>query len=298
MSQNTSVQKTTPKKAQSPFIRNWKAFLKRLVTNNSAIIGGSLIIILAILAIIGPNIASEGINQHDYTKQLLGPTAENWFGTDQYGRDILSRILHGMSTTFIIGFGSVAIAASVGITIGVISGYYGGIIDTIVMRIMDILLAFPSIVLALAIVATLGSGLENIILAIAVSSFPVFARIARGSTLAVRKLEYIDAVRALGASDGRIIFKHILPNTLSPLIVQTTLSIATGVLAAAGLSFLGLGAPEPSPEWGSMLNDGRNYMYQAPHMTYFPGLAIVLFVIAFNIFGDGIRDALDPKLKR
>ncbi|WP_144557367.1 ABC transporter permease [Shouchella miscanthi] len=298
MTQNTSVQETKSENTKSPFIRNWTDFLKRLLTNKSAITGGSLILILAIIAIVGPHFAPEGINEHTYENRLMGPSAENWFGTDQYGRDIFSRILHGMSTTFVIGFASVALAGSVGVAIGVISGYYGGRLDAFIMRIMDVLLAFPGIILALAIVATLGAGIENIILAIAISSFPVFARIARGSTLSVRKLEYIDAVRALGASDGRIIFKHILPNTLSPIIVQTTLSIATGVLAAAGLSFLGLGAPEPSPEWGSMLNDGRNYMYQAPHMTYAPGIAIVLFVIAFNVFGDGLRDALDPKLKR
>ncbi|WP_338465485.1 ABC transporter permease [Shouchella rhizosphaerae] len=296
MSQDTASQ-PIGQVAQKPWVRNWKAFLGRLLSNKSAVFGGSLIIILAILAVIGPWIAPQGINEQDFALKLQGPTTEHWFGTDDFGRDVFSRILHGLSITFRIGFVSVAIAGTIGTVIGIISGYYGGKLDAIIMRIMDILLAFPSIILALAIVATLGPGLNNIILAVAISAFPVFARIARGSTLSVKKLEYIDAVKALGASDTRIIFKHILPNTMSPLIVQSTLSIATGVLSAAGLSFLGLGVSPPSPEWGAMLNSGKVYMFQAPHMTYAPGLAIVLFVLAFNLFGDGLRDALDPKTK-
>ncbi|GIN14583.1 peptide ABC transporter substrate-binding protein [Shouchella clausii] len=296
MSQDTASQ-PIGQVAQKPWVRNWKAFLGRLLSNKSAVFGGVLIIILAILAVIGPWIAPQGINEQDFALKLQGPSSDHWFGTDDFGRDVFSRILHGLSITFRIGFVSVAIAGTVGTVIGIISGYYGGKIDAIIMRIMDILLAFPSIILALAIVATLGPGLNNIILAVAISAFPVFARIARGSTLSVKKLEYIDAVKALGASDTRIIFKHILPNTLSPLIVQSTLSIATGVLSAAGLSFLGLGVSPPSPEWGAMLNSGKVYMFQAPHMTYAPGLAIVLFVLAFNLFGDGLRDALDPKTK-
>ncbi|SDC70080.1 ABC transporter permease [Shouchella lonarensis] len=296
MARQTEIQ-PAPMASERPFVKSWKAFFGRLITNKSAIVGGSLIILLGILAIIGPYIAPQSLNEQNFAVKLQGPSAEFWFGTDAFGRDVLSRILHGMSITFIIGFGSVALAGIVGTTFGIISGYYGGKTDTIIMRIVDVFLAFPGIILALAIVATLGPGLENVIYAIAIGSFPVFARIARGSTLAVKKLEYIDAVKALGASDTRIIIKHILPNVLSPLIVQTTLSIATGVLAAAGLSFLGLGAQPPSPEWGAMLNAGRSYMYDAPHLTYAPGIAIALFVLAFNIFGDGLRDALDPKLK-
>ncbi len=165
------------------------------------------------------------------------------------------------------------------------------------MRCMDVLLAFPGILLALAIVSVLGGSLNNVIIAVGIFSIPVFARIVRGSTLAVRKLEYIDAVKALGASDGRIIFKHILPNVTSPLIVQATLSIATSILTASGLSFLGMGAQPPTPEWGAMLSDGRNYMWDAPHVAFFPGVAIVIVVLAFNIFGDGLRDALDPKTR-
>jgi peptide/nickel transport system permease protein len=202
-----------------------------------------------------------------------------------------------MSITLYIGFFSVAMGATVGVVLGMISGYYGGKVDTVIMRVMDVLLAFPGILLALAIVSVLGPSLNNVIIAVAIFSIPVFARIVRGSTLSVRKLEYIDAMRALGASDTRIIFKHILPNIASPIIVQATLSIATTVLTAAGLSFLGLGAQPPMPEWGAMLSDGRNYLYNAWHVAFFPGVMIVAVVLAFNIFGDGLRDALDPKMK-
>lgn len=296
MSQQLANQ--TPQKATvSPAMKSWKEFMGRLLSNKSAVTGGILIILLAILAIIGPFVAPFGVNEQNFADKLQGPSSTYWFGTDNFGRDVFSRILHGMHLTFIIGFASVALAATVGTTVGIISGYYGGKIDSILMRIIDVFLAFPGIILALAIVATLGPGLQNVIIAISIGSFPVFARIARGSALSVKKLEYIDAIKALGASDTRIIFKHVLPNTLSPLIVQTTLSIATGVLAAAGLSFLGLGAPAPTPEWGAMLNEGKNFMFNAGHLTYAPGLAIVIFVLAFNIFGDGLRDALDPKLK-
>lgn len=203
-----------------------------------------------------------------------------------------------MGITMKIGFFSVALGGVVGVFLGIISGYYGGKLDTFIMRLMDIILAFPGILLALAIVSVLGGSLTNVIIAVGVFSVPAFARIVRGSTLSVRKLEYIDAVKALGASDTRIIFKHVLPNVMSPIIVQLTLRIATAVLTASGLSFLGLGAQPPTPEWGAMLSEGRAYMQQAPHLVLFPGIMIVLFVLAFNIFGDGLRDALDPKMNK
>lgn len=196
-----------------------------------------------------------------------------------------------------IGFFSILLGATIGIFLGIIAGYYGKRTDSIIMRIMDVLLAFPSILLALTIVTVLGGSMFNVIIAVAISSIPIFARIVRGSTLSVKKLEYIDAMRALGASDSRIIFKHILPNITSPIIVQATLSIATAILSASGLSFLGLGAQPPTPEWGAMLSDGRNYLYNAPHVALFPGLAIVVAVLAFNLLGDGLRDAFDPKTR-
>ncbi|MCE7792653.1 ABC transporter permease [Salipaludibacillus sp. CUR1] len=291
---NASTQET---KRINPQIENMKTMWRKLKTNRIAMAGGILILFFIVVSIIGPYFTSLDPNAPDVSSRLQGPSSEHWFGTDHHGRDIFTRIIHGMSITLYIGFSSVAIGMVVGVLIGIIAGYYGKRTDAILMRIMDVFLAFPGILLALGIVAVLGGSINNVIIAIAIFSIPVFARIVRGSTLAVRKLEYIDAVRALGASDFRIIFRHILPNILSPIIVQATLRIATAVLTASGLSFLGLGAQPPTPEWGAMLAAGRNYMWEHPHIALFPGLAIVAVVLAFNLFGDGVRDALDPKIK-
>ncbi|MEC5424122.1 ABC transporter permease [Virgibacillus sp. C22-A2] len=284
-------------KPPNPRFRNWKIVYSKLRKNKAAMIGGSLILFFIIIAIVGPYFTPYQPQTQNIVNKLQSPSGEHWFGTDNYGRDIFSRVIHGMSITLYVGFSSVVLGATVGVFFGIISGYYGGTIDAIIMRIMDVLLAFPGILLALAIVSVLGGSLQNVIIAVAIFSVPVFARIVRGSTLGVKKLEYIDAMKALGASDFRIIFKHILPNVTSPIIVQATLNIATAVLTASGLSFLGLGAQPPTPEWGAMLADGRNYLYNAPHVALFPGLMIVAVVLAFNIFGDGLRDALDPKTK-
>ncbi|MFD2706399.1 nickel transporter permease [Salibacterium lacus] len=284
-------------KPSNPHIENAKNIFKRLKKNKAAMVGGFLILLFILTAFIGPFLVPYGAGEQNLVNKLQGPSAEHWFGTDHLGRDIFSRIIHGMSITLYIGFFSVFIAAIFGVVIGIVSGYYGGKIDTILMRLMDVLLAFPGILLALGVVTILGPNLNNVILAVAVFSVPAFARIVRGSTLAVKELEYIDAVRALGSGDFRIIFRHILPNVFSPIIVQATLRIATAILTAAGLSFLGLGAQPPTPEWGAMLSDGRNYIFDAGHVALFPGLAIVVVVLAFNIFGDGLRDALDPKMK-
>lgn len=284
-------------KPPNPRLKNVKLVMRKLKKNKSAVIGAFLILIFIIIAIIGPFIAPYASDTQDILNKLQGPSAEHWFGTDHFGRDIFSRIIHGTGITLLVGFFSVALGATVGVFLGIISGYYGRRTDSIIMRLMDILLAFPGILLALAIVTVLGGSLVNVVIAVAISSIPVFARIVRGSTLSVKKLEYIDAMRALGASDARIIFKHILPNITSPIIVQATLSIATSIIAASGLSFLGLGAQPPTPEWGAMLSDGRNYLYNARHVALFPGLAIVVVVLAFNMLGDGLRDALDPKTK-
>lgn len=285
------------KAAPNPTLVKLSTFWRKLTSSKSAVIGGILIIAIILIALIGPYFVPYSPSATDTANRLNGPSLAHWLGTDNYGRDIFSRIIDGMSITLYVGFSAVLIGMTVGVFLGIISGYYGGKIDTLIMRFMDILLAFPGILLALAIVAVLGSSLNNVIIAVAVFSVPVFARIVRGSTLSVKKLEYIDAVKALGASDARIIFKHILPNVASPIIVQATLSIATSILSASGLSFLGLGAQPPMPEWGAMLADGRNYMYDAPHVATIPGIAIVIVVLAFNLFGDGLRDALDPKMK-
>ncbi|MCG7346467.1 ABC transporter permease subunit [Sporosarcina sp. ACRSL] len=282
----------------NPRVEAYKAFWRRLRKNKAAVVGGVLILLFVLTGFIGPYLTSIDPNATQISNKLKPPSAEHWFGTDNYGRDIFTRIIHGMSITMKVGFFSVALGGVVGVFLGIISGYYGGKLDTFIMRIMDVLLAFPGILLALAIVSVLGGSLQNVIIAVGIFSVPAFARIVRGSTLSVRKLEYIDAVKALGATDGRIIFKHILPNVLSPIIVQLTLRIATAVLTASGLAFLGLGAKPPTPEWGAMLSEGRTYMREAPHLVLFPGVAIVIVVLAFNIFGDGLRDALDPKMKK
>lgn len=285
-------------KKRSPQMESFIAVMKRLFKNKAAVVGGIIIALFILVAILGPSLVERDPNALNFADKLQGPSKEYWFGTDHFGRDIFSRIIHGARLTLLVGISSVAVGGLIGILIGIISGYYGKRLDTISMRLMDILLAFPGMLLALAIVSALGGGIQNVILAVALFSVPAFARIVRGSTLQVKKLEYIDAVRALGASDMRIIFRHILPNILSPIIVQATMRIATAILTASGLAFLSLGAPPPTPEWGAMLNDGRTYMNNAGHMVLIPGIAIVIVVLAFNIFGDGLRDALDPKMKK
>ncbi|MFB4165550.1 ABC transporter permease [Alteribacillus sp. JSM 102045] len=281
----------------NPHLENFKNVVKRLKKNKAAMVGGFLILFFVIVSLIGPFFTPFDPSEQNHVNKLAGPSAEHWFGTDHHGRDIFSRIIHGMSITLYIGFFSVLIGAVIGVLFGIVSGYFGGKIDAVIMRIMDVLLAFPGILLALGIVSVLGDSLNNVIISVGIFSVPAFARIVRGSTLSVRKLEYIDAVRALGASHFRIIFRHVLPNVMSPIIVQATLRMATAVLTASGLSFLGLGAQPPTPEWGAILSDGRNYMWDAGHVAFFPGIAIVVVVLAFNIFGDGLRDALDPKMK-
>lgn len=286
----------------NPRVEAYKAFMKRLISNKASAVGGILILLFVftsiIISLFGPSILTYDPVKVDVLNKLQPPSKEHWFGTDNFGRDIFTRILYGMPLTLKVGFFSVTMGGIIGVVLGMVSGYFGGMVDTIIMRLMDILLAFPGILLALAIVSVLGGSLTNVIIAVSIFSVPAFARIVRGSTLSVRKLEYIDAMRALGASNIRIIFKHILPNVMSPIIVQVTLRIATAILTASGLSFLGLGAQPPEPEWGAMLNDGRTYMNSAPHIILFPGIMIVIVVLAFNIFGDGLRDALDPKMKK
>ncbi|WP_246943074.1 ABC transporter permease [Bacillus pinisoli] len=274
-----------------------KAFIKKLAKNKAAMAGGFIVFFFAILAILAPVIAPYDPDHIEIIKKLEGPSAEHWLGTDDKGRDILSRLLFGAQISLSVGFVSTLLGAFAGVILGIVSGYYGGRTDTIIMRLTDVLLAFPGILLALAIVSVLGASTINVIIAVAFFAVPTFARIVRGSTLSVKKLEYIDAIRAMGASDFRIIFKHILPNIVSPIIVQATLYIASAIITASALSFLGMGTQPPTAEWGTMLSQGRSYIAQAPHITLFPGLVILIVVIGFNLFGDGLRDALDPKTK-
>jgi peptide/nickel transport system permease protein len=258
-----------------------------------------LIIILALifLAIFGPTIAPYNPNKIAVRDRSQAPSLDHLFGTDDRGRDILSRVLYGARVSLEVGVIAVGISATVGTFLGAIGGYFRGWLDEIIMRLTDILFAFPAILLAIAIMAMLGPSASNAMIAIGVVYTPIFARITRASVLSVREEVYVEAARASGAGSLRIISRHIMPNVLAPIIVETTLSLAFAILAEAALSFLGLGTPPPEPSWGRMLSEGRDFMQDAPWMGLFPGLAIILAVMGFNFFGDGLRDALDPRLK-
>lgn len=287
--------------------------LKNLLRNRSAVAGICIIGFLIFLAIFAPQVAT-----HDPTKSMIGQPgetgrlpgkppcmvifgcseAQHAMGLDLNARDEYSRIVYASRTSLTVGFSSVTIAVFFGTLIGLIAGYAGGWVDNIIMRILDVLLAFPSLLLAITIVTIRGPGLENALVAIAIVSIPVYARLIRASVLSVKETEYVTAVRSIGASPIRILFLHIFPNTWTPIIVQGTLGIGTAVLDAAALSFLGLGAQPPTPEWGQMLSEARNYVFTAPHLVFYPGFAIMMTVLGFNLLGDGLRDALDPRLNR
>ena len=230
--------------------------------------------------------------------RLQKPSAEHWMGTDEYGRDIFLRLLYGAKFSVMVGFVAVAISLAFGVSLGAIAGYYGGMIENIIMRGLDIFAAIPSILMGIVIVSALGANIVNLMIAVGLTSVPGFARITRAAVLTVRNQEYVEAARAIGISEWKIIFSHIIPNCLSPIIVQTTLRVGSAIISASSLSFLGLGMPAPAPEWGSMLSGGRQFIRGNSYITFFPGLAIMLTVLSFNMLGDGLRDALDPKLKR
>jgi peptide/nickel transport system permease protein len=229
---------------------------------------------------------------------MEGPSVDHWLGTDSFGRDMLSRIIYGARIALIVGILAVLLALAVGVTLGLISGYYGGFIDTVIMRVMDGLFAFPILILAIALMAVMGFGVRNVIIAVAVVSIAPFARVTRGDVLAVREEPYIEAARLAGISNTAIIFRHVLPNVLAPIIVQGALRVSAAIITEAGLSFLGLGPQPPTPVWGSMIAEGRNFIILAPHISTFPGIALMLAVVGLNLFGDGLRDTLDPKLRQ
>lgn len=280
-------------KAVSPWLEAWRSFKK----NKLALVGSLIVLFFIVIAIFAPAIAPYGFKDPDLPNRLLAPSSEHWFGTDDFGRDVFSRVIYGARISLWVGFLAVVGSIVVGCLLGVVAGYYGKWIDTIISRIFDIMLAFPSILLAIAIVAVLGPSLKNALIAIAVINIPNFGRLIRSRVLSVKQEEYIMAAKAVGMSNNRILFRHVLPNSMAPLIVQGTLAIATAIIEAAALGFLGLGAEAPNPEWGKMLSDAKAYLTQAPWTMVFPGLAIMLTVLGFNLMGDGLRDALDPRMK-
>jgi peptide/nickel transport system permease protein len=263
--------------------------------NKLALVGALIILVLIVAAIFAAFIAPYDPLEQNIIERLSPPSKDHWFGQDEVGRDILSRIIYGSRISLRVGIFTVSISLLVGLVIGSISGYYGGLVDEVFMRVVDILMAFPGILLAIAMVAVLGPNLNNVILALCLIGWVGYARLVRGQVLYLRELEYVAAARALGASPARIISLHIVPNLIAPVIVESTFGMAGAILAESSLSFLGLGAQPPTPSWGSMLNVGREFLLIAPHTTTFPGLAIMLVVLGFNFLGDGLRDYLDVK---
>lgn len=265
--------------------------------NKIAFIGLIIILFLIFVAIFAPFLASHHPYEQNLEKALLAPCLEYPFGTDDLGRCIFSRIIFGTRTSLQIGIIVTSITACIGIIMGLIAGYYGGLADEIIMRLVDIFLAFPGLVLALTIAGLMGPGLFNVMFALSLVGWMGYTRVVRGSVLAVKEKEFVETAKSLGANNLYILIHHILPNVIAPVIVMATLGIGHTILAAAGLSFLGLGAQPPIPVWGAMLNNGKAFMRTAPHLTIFPGLAIMITVLAFNFLGDGLRDLLDPRLK-
>lgn len=283
----------TKKRSQSADV--WK----RLKKSKAAMAGLVLIVMFVCMALFAPLIADYDtqVIKLNIPERLEAPSANHWFGTDEYGRDIFYRIVYGTRISLFVGVISVGIALSIGGFLGAIAGYYGGKLDNAIMRVLDVLLAIPAILLAITIVSALGSSILNLMIAVGISNIPGFARVVRASILSVKDQEFIEAAKAIGAKDHVIILKHVLPNSMAPIIVYATLKVATAIMATASLSFIGLGVQPPTPEWGSMLAGGRQYMRDQMYIVMFPGLAIVLAVLSLNLIGDGLRDALDPKLK-
>jgi ABC-type dipeptide/oligopeptide/nickel transport system permease subunit len=280
---------TAPRTGGTP----WRRFRRHV----PGMLGLGILVVFILLAILAPLLTSHDPVRQDLAAALQTPSTEHWLGTDHLGRDVFTRILYGTRVTLFVGLAAVGVGLLVGVPLGLVSGYYGRWVDMGIQRIADLMFAFPAVLLALGLVAVLGIGLRNVIIAVGVSVVPIFIRLVRGQVLSVREEVYVEAAHALGGGDLRILFRHVLTNSWAPVIVQSTVSIGITILVAAGLGFLGLGVQAPTPEWGTMLGEGRNYIYSHPHMTTFPGVAIFLAVLAFNLIGDGLRDAFDPRLR-
>lgn len=268
----------------------------RFARNRLAVVGLVIIFVFLVIAAIAPVIAPYDPIDQNLPMQLQGPSSDHWLGTDEFGRDMFSRIIVGSRVSLMVGVIATSIGATVGTICGLLAGYFRWL-DNLIMRMMDILLAFPSIILAIAIIAILGPSLVNVMIAVGINSIPLYARLVRATTLSLKEKEFVESARAIGSADSYILFKHILPNCLSPIIVYSTLQLGTAILSASILSFLGLGIQPPNPEWGQMVNAGRGWLRDAPHIATFPGLAIFLVVMGFNLLGDGLRDVLDPRMR-
>ncbi|MGQ0571244.1 MAG: ABC transporter permease [Armatimonadota bacterium] len=271
--------------------------LRRLLRSQGAIVGAIALLGLVSIAVLAPSLAPRNPIGVLPLEQFRPPSLEHLFGTDVFGRDIFSRTLYGARYSLTMGLASVGVAATLGSLAGLVAGYYGGRVSLLIMRATDVMLAFPGMLLALVVVTILGPGLTNVMLAVGIANIPAYVRIVRGSTLAARTVLYVEAARAVGAPTSRVMFRHIFPNVTAPIIVLSTLGLAGAILTGAGLSFLGLGAQPPTPEWGTMLSDGRAFLRRAWWISTFPGLAIMVSVLAINMLGDGLRDALDPRLR-
>jgi len=295
LSVHTDKNEVTVVKKRSQIKAIWFRFKK----NKLAVLGLILLFLMVAIALLADFIRDyeQYVITQNISQRLLPPSGENIFGTDQFGRDMFARIIHGARISLSLGLITISASLTVGAIIGSISGYYGGKIDGFFMRIMDVILAVPNILMAISIVAALGPGLGNLLIAMSVAQVPTFARVVRASIMPILGQEFIEAAKACGTKDSRIIFRHILPNAIGPIIVQATLGMATTILAISAMSFVGLGIEPPTPEWGAMLSEGRVHMRNYPHLVIIPGIAIVFAVMGLNLVGDGLRDALDPKLK-
>ncbi|MDD7672385.1 MAG: ABC transporter permease [Clostridia bacterium] len=285
---------TTAVKKKNKFAEVWK----RLCKNTGAVIG-MIIILIFVLGAVFANIIRpyDLVIRQEAAIRLDPPSAEHWFGTDAYGRDVFARVLYGSRISLSIGFFTAAFSLIFGGILGAAGAYYGGQVDNIIMRVMDMFTAIPGTLLALAIVAALGTSMVNLLIAITISSIPGFVRLIRSTVLTVVESDYVEAARACGTGDARIILRHILPNAIGPIIVQTTTSISDMILTASGLSFIGMGVQAPTPEWGAMISEAREFYRQKPYLVIFPGVCIILTALSFNLIGDGLRDALDPRLR-
>jgi len=288
----------TPEAAGAGDTTGRRSLLRRALRHPLVVTGSIVVLALAVVAVFGRWLAPFDPTTMDFAARFAPPSWTHPFGTDDFGRDVFSRVLFGAAVSFKVAFIAVGISGTVGVLLGLLAGFLGGWIDELVMRVMDILFAFPAVLLAITVMAILGRGVGNAMIAIAIVYIPIFARVTRGAVISVRGREYVTAARAMGQGSWRIMLRHVLPNSLGPIIVQTSLSLAFAILAEAALSFFGLGTQPPEPSWGRMLSEGRSFLHQAPWMGIFPGLAIMVSVLGFNLLGDGLRDVLDPRSSR